>query len=104
VPVPRFAAIITVGTVDQSRRMHLAQAPASLERHLQSVCLPAKIALNSADARTVQLARLEGICALKALFRRWPKLALAVDESNQVARRPSVRAIEHLPVASPGPA
>ena len=27
-----------------------------------------------------QLARLEGKCALKALFGRWPKLALAVDE------------------------
>jgi cytochrome P450 len=47
-----------------------------------------------------QLARLEGICALKALFRRWPKLALAVDESQiKWRRRPGLRAIEHLPVA-----
>jgi cytochrome P450 len=48
-----------------------------------------------------QLARLEGICALKALFRRWPKLELAVDESQiKWRRRPGLRAIEHLPVAS----
>jgi cytochrome P450 len=47
-----------------------------------------------------QLARLEGICALKALFRRWPKLVLAVDESQiRWRRRPGLRAIEHLPVA-----
>lgn len=48
-----------------------------------------------------QLARLEGICALKALFRRWPKLELATDESQiKWRRRPGLRAIEHLPVAS----
>jgi cytochrome P450 len=29
-----------------------------------------------------QLARVEGICALKALFQRWSKLELAVDESQ----------------------
>ena len=47
-----------------------------------------------------QLARIEGICALKALFRRWPKLQLAVDESQiKWRRRPGLRAIEHLPVA-----
>ena len=47
-----------------------------------------------------QLARLEGICALQALFRRWPKLALAVDESRIKWRtRAGLRAIEHLPVA-----
>ncbi len=33
-----------------------------------------------------QLARLEGKCALKALFRRWPKLSLAVEQvPDQVA-------------------
>jgi cytochrome P450 PksS len=47
-----------------------------------------------------QLARLEGICALQALFRRWPKLALAVDESRiKWRRRAGLRAIEHLPAA-----
>jgi cytochrome P450 len=47
-----------------------------------------------------QLARLEGICALKALFRCWPKLELAVDESQvKWRRRPGLKAIEHLPVA-----
>jgi cytochrome P450 len=47
-----------------------------------------------------QLARLEGICALKALFQRWPKLALAVDESQiKWRKRPGLKAIEHLPVA-----
>ena len=48
-----------------------------------------------------QLARIEGICALRALFRRWPKLQLAVDESQiKWRRRPGLRAIEHLPVAA----
>jgi cytochrome P450 len=47
-----------------------------------------------------QLARIEGICALKALFRRWPKLQLAVDQSQiKWRRRLGLRAIEHLPVA-----
>jgi cytochrome P450 len=47
-----------------------------------------------------QLARIEGICALKALFRRWPKLQLAVNQSQiKWRRRPGLRAIEHLPVA-----
>jgi cytochrome P450 PksS len=49
-----------------------------------------------------QLARIEGICALKALFQRWPKLQLAVDESRiKWRKRPGMRAIEHLPVAVP---
>jgi len=49
-----------------------------------------------------QLARLEGMCALKALFRRWPKLALAVDETQiEWRRRPGLKGIEHLPVAIP---
>jgi len=47
-----------------------------------------------------QLARLEGICALQALFRRWPKLALAVDDAEiKWRKRPGLRAIDHLPVA-----
>jgi cytochrome P450 len=46
-----------------------------------------------------QLARLEGVCALKALFRRWPKLALAVDEKKiKWRQRPGLKAVEHLPV------
>jgi cytochrome P450 len=49
-----------------------------------------------------QLARIEGICALKALFRRWPKLQLAVDESEITWReRSGMRAIERLPVSMP---
>jgi cytochrome P450 len=48
-----------------------------------------------------QLARIEGRCALKSLFRRWPKLTLAVDEAEIVWRkRPGLRAIERLPVAA----
>src|ERR1700682_5777963 len=31
-----------------------------------------------------QLARIEGRCALKSLFRRWPTLALAVDQSSRI--------------------
>ena len=48
-----------------------------------------------------QLARLEGKCALKALFQRWPKLSLATEASHIRWRaRPGLRAIEKLPVAA----
>src|SRR6202171_3064936 len=44
-----------------------------------------------------QLARIEGRCALKSLFKRWPKLTLAVDESEIGWRkRPGIKAIDHL--------
>jgi cytochrome P450 len=48
-----------------------------------------------------QLARIEGKCALKALFGRWPKLALAVpaDEIRWLPR-PGLKAIEKLPVVA----
>jgi len=47
-----------------------------------------------------QLARIEGRCALKSLFRRWPALTLAVDPSEITWRkRPGLKAIDHLPVA-----
>jgi cytochrome P450 PksS len=46
-----------------------------------------------------QLARIEGKCALEALFKRWPQLELAVpDESIRWRQRPGLRAIEKLPV------
>jgi cytochrome P450 PksS len=46
-----------------------------------------------------QLARIEGKCALQALFGRWPKLALAIDPADVRWRpRPGLRAIESLPV------
>ncbi|WP_424628635.1 cytochrome P450 [Bradyrhizobium sp. SYSU BS000235] len=46
-----------------------------------------------------QLARIEGRCALKALFKRWPSLELAVDESQiKWRKRPGMKAIERLPV------
>jgi len=46
-----------------------------------------------------QLARIEGKCALQALFLRWPKLALAVEVSEiRWRQRPGLRAIERLPV------
>jgi cytochrome P450 len=46
-----------------------------------------------------QLARIEAINALQALFARWPELALAVDPSEiRWRRRPGLRAIERLPV------
>jgi cytochrome P450 len=48
-----------------------------------------------------QLARIEGRCALKSLFRRWPQLTLAVDESEIAWRkRPGIRAIARLPVTA----
>jgi cytochrome P450 len=46
-----------------------------------------------------QLARIEGMCALEALFTRWPNLRLAVDPSQiRWRKRPGLRAIEKLPV------
>jgi cytochrome P450 len=46
-----------------------------------------------------QLARIEGRCALKSLLQRWPKLTLAVDQSDITWRkRPGLNAIERLPV------
>ena len=45
------------------------------------------------------LARIEGMCALQALFTRWPKLQLAVEPGQiRWRRRPGLRAIEKLPV------
>jgi cytochrome P450 PksS len=47
-----------------------------------------------------QLARIEAQCALRALFKRWPKLRMAVaDEEIRWRERPGLRAIEKLPVA-----
>ena len=46
-----------------------------------------------------QLARLEGKCALEALYTRWPKLRLAVEPGKIRWRsRPGIRAIISLPV------
>jgi cytochrome P450 len=46
-----------------------------------------------------QLARIEGICALEALFTRWPRLRLTVEPSHiRWRKRPGLRAIESLPV------
>jgi cytochrome P450 len=46
-----------------------------------------------------QLARLEGKCALEALYGRWPKLRLAVEPGQIRWRsRPGIRAIISLPV------
>jgi len=48
-----------------------------------------------------QLARIEGQCALKALFQRWPTLRLAVPEAEiRWRKRPGLRAIEALPVVA----
>ena len=50
-----------------------------------------------------QLARIEGMCALQALFTRWPTLQPAVDLSQiRWRKRPGLRAIEHLPVRIAG--
>lgn len=49
-----------------------------------------------------QLARIEGKCALQALFRRWPQLELAVEPSRiRWRQRPGLRAIASLPVVAP---
>jgi cytochrome P450 PksS len=50
-----------------------------------------------------QLARIEGKCALRSLFRRWPKLTLAVAESEiNWRKRPGLKAIDRLPVVAGG--
>jgi cytochrome P450 len=48
-----------------------------------------------------KLARIEGKCALQALFGRWPDLQLGVAASQMRWReRPGLRAIESLPVVT----
>lgn len=48
-----------------------------------------------------QLARIEGKCALQALFTRWPTLALGVADSEiRWRERPGLRAIARLPVVA----
>ena len=48
-----------------------------------------------------QLARIEGRCALEALFKRWPHLELAVPADwIRWRQRPGLRAIEMLPVVA----
>jgi cytochrome P450 len=48
-----------------------------------------------------QLARIEGKCALQALFQRWPGLEMATDDSRiRWRKRPGLRAIERLPVVT----
>jgi cytochrome P450 len=48
-----------------------------------------------------QLARIEGRCALKALFQRWPHLSLAVPDSEITWRkRAGLNAIDRLPVTA----
>lgn len=48
-----------------------------------------------------QLARIEGVCALQALFTRWPDLKLAVDPAEiRWRRRPGIRSVAELPVVS----
>jgi len=48
-----------------------------------------------------QLARIEGMCALQALFIRWPKLQLAVKPIQiRWRKRPGLRSIEKLPVVA----
>jgi cytochrome P450 PksS len=46
-----------------------------------------------------QLARIEAMCALQALFAHWPRLMLAVEPSQiRWRKRPGLRSIEKLPV------
>jgi cytochrome P450 PksS len=48
-----------------------------------------------------QLARLEGKCALEALYKRWPKLGLALEPGEIRWRsRPGLRSIISLPVVA----
>ena len=48
-----------------------------------------------------QLARLEGRCALEALYNGWPRLELAVKpEQIRLRSRSGIRAIISLPVAA----
>jgi cytochrome P450 len=48
-----------------------------------------------------QLARIEAVCGLRALFTRHPKLRLAVDASEiRWRKRPGLRSVDKLPVAA----
>ena len=62
-----------------------------------TVTSPSAPASTSASAISSRASKAK--CALKALFRRWPQLTLAVDESEITWRkRPGLNAIERLPV------
>jgi cytochrome P450 len=51
-----------------------------------------------------QLARIEGKCALQALFGRWPKLELAMPDAQiRWRERPGLRALASLPVTAGRP-
>ena len=48
-----------------------------------------------------QLARIEAICALQALFMRWPRLQLAFEHAQiRWRRRPGIRSTTELPVTA----
>src|SRR6478735_8145887 len=66
------AANMDPGAIEQPERLDLARRP---NRHI-SFGTGIHFCLGH------QLARLEGICALQALFTRWPRLRLAVEPSD----------------------
>src|SRR6476469_1496382 len=85
------AANMDPGAIEQPERLDLARRP---NRHI-SFGAGLHFCLGH------QVARLEGICALQALFTRWPRLRLAVDPSDiRWRQRPGLRSLETLPVVA----
>jgi cytochrome P450 len=85
------AANMDPGAIEHPERLDLARRP---NRHI-SFGTGIHFCLGH------QLARLEGICALQALFTRWPRLRLAVDPSDiRWRQRPGLRSLEKLPVVA----
>ena len=83
------AANMDPGAIEHPQRLDLARRP---NRHI-SFGTGIHFCLGH------QLARLEGICALQALFSRWPGLRLAVEPSDiRWRQRPGLRSLETLPV------
>ena len=81
------AANMDPGAIEHPERLDLARRP---NRHI-SFGTGIHFCLGH------QLARLEGICALQALFTRWPRLRLAVDPSDiRWRQRPGLRSLEEL--------
>jgi cytochrome P450 len=88
--------MVMIGAANWDPKAHEAPATLDLERHPNR-----HVAFGTGIHFCLgyQLARMEGKCALQALFRRWPQLALAVPpEDIKWRAMPGLRAIAALPV------
>ncbi len=88
--------MVMIGAANWDPKAHEAPEELDLERHPNR-----HIAFGTGIHFCLgyQLARIEGKCALQALFRRWPRLSLAMPpEEIKWRAMPGMRAITALPV------